>query len=118
MCGYDVRGEETFLTQLFINCDRSSSAWSIKVIDQLDPDKLSHINLQLLSETVERLKSEKNTKSQIQWLWFSDLSLKTIEKPFYFSCISDKETLEPIYRTLKEKFSCVYHKDIYTSYQL
>lgn len=35
-------------------------------------------------------------------------------EPFYFTCVSTKELLEKPYEMLKEKFQCVFEKDIYS----
>ncbi len=42
------------------------------------------------------------------------ITYKIMQKPFYFSCITDKEKLLPIYDLLMKKYSCIYHKDIYS----
>lgn len=36
---------------------------------------------------------------------------------FYFSCIGTKEQLEPVYKKLKEKYNCLYQKDVYSNHQ-
>lgn len=36
---------------------------------------------------------------------------------FYFTCIEEKEKLEPLYERFKDKYHCVYHKDIYSGEQ-
>ena len=36
---------------------------------------------------------------------------------FYFTCIDEPEKLEPIYEAYKDRFHCVYQKDIYTQDQ-
>lgn len=36
---------------------------------------------------------------------------------FYFTCIDDKEKLEPLYNKFKEKHHCVFYKDIYSNEQ-
>lgn len=36
---------------------------------------------------------------------------------FYFTCIDDAKKLFPIYQLLKDKYSCVYQKDIYSGEQ-
>ncbi len=44
----------------------------------------------------------------------SCLDLEHIDKPFYFSCITYAENLLPVYNDLKERFSCLFHSDIYS----
>lgn len=36
---------------------------------------------------------------------------------YYFTCIDDESKLYPLYLTLKDKFNCVYQKDIYSGEQ-
>ncbi len=36
---------------------------------------------------------------------------------FYITCIDEPEKLQPLYQTYKEKYHCVYSKDIYTNEQ-
>ena len=36
---------------------------------------------------------------------------------FYFTCIDTEEKLEPLYKKLAEKYTCVYSKDIYSGAQ-
>lgn len=36
---------------------------------------------------------------------------------FYFNCIDEEEKLLPVHKQLKDKFSCVYSKDIYSGTQ-
>lgn len=38
-------------------------------------------------------------------------------RSFYFACIDAPEKLAPLYERFRNRFSCVYHKDIYTGYQ-
>lgn len=33
---------------------------------------------------------------------------------YYFTCIDDEEKLYPVYMKLRESYTCVYHKDIYS----
>ena len=37
--------------------------------------------------------------------------------PFYITCIDEPEKLQPLYEKYKEKYHCVYSKDIYTNEQ-
>ena len=36
---------------------------------------------------------------------------------FYFTCIDDESKLFPVYSRIKDKYNCVYQKDIYTGEQ-
>ena len=33
---------------------------------------------------------------------------------FYFACIDTDAQLEPLYHALKDRYSCIYHRDVYT----
>lgn len=37
-------------------------------------------------------------------------------EPFYFTCIEETEKLAPLYEKFKNRFSCVYGRDIYSGY--
>ncbi|MCC8016181.1 MAG: HAD family hydrolase [Clostridiales bacterium] len=70
-------------------------------------DKLSIQAKKFLKEKEKDLR--KNAVSSVNELLNGNI--------FYFTCIDDKEKLEPVYLKYKNKFTCIYQKDIYSGDQ-
>lgn len=75
--------------------------------------KFSYLGNQIYKEIAEFLDDHKNDERDNPVDKKEDLYAGA---PFYFTCIEETEKLAPLYEKFKNRFSCVYGRDIYSGY--
>lgn len=75
--------------------------------------KFSYLADKIYKEIAEFLDDHKNDERDNPVSQKEDLY---VGEPFYFTCIEETEKLGALYEKFKNRFSCVYGKDIYSGY--
>lgn len=73
-------------------------------------EKFSYLPSQVNDETEQFIRTRRGDSRERPVAEFSEMCEGS---PYYFTCIDTAEKLRPVYELLREKYACVYQRDIY-----